>query len=554
MAMRGAQATASCDDEATCLEETKALITSLVACVAYIREFFPDEAFDECKYGEMTLKYIKRHVHPHADRLLDWIEKGCFEALSLKYLETISLGIFDDPDHPESVLESYTLHVSYPSSKMHRLVEESRSAARSKGLPPVGLQLTLETGGGKSSSVIGGGGGSQESSVKEQIVKILRTICVLMQTLHALPRKKFVTMQMTFWDELTPVDYEPAGFASAAFDFCYLFPKATPPLKQAFGPLVAPHHRVAVLLETIADRPLEGHVTTETVPDAIPKVLAPPSRPPSALDRKAGLDSHVPTDSFAAIINDGAPARKRRAPPLPPAATDGGLAAAAERADLSSGGCEGGTVRCSCGEDVPDLDMILCDGCQTWGHTPCAGYCSNRDQRIPPTHLCFACEFSGKKKLLSNVGALSSFRRAISVVYSEGLPSISWLSRRLSCGIRKATTLIRRLEGEGFIMSPPASGGSHPPAEEGSEAAAGAKRPSRVGAYTVVKSAASKERIRHFFNRDLSTFPSLALYFGRGAGSNGDATKRAPPQPSDAAAKARKVARKSVAIEKISCN
>lgn len=79
--------------------------------------------------------------------------------------------------------------------------------------------------------------------------------------------------------------------------------------------------------------------------------------------------------------------------------------------------------------------MILCDQCKTWQHTPCAGYCTNRDKRIPEHYICNSCQYGKNKKLLKNLQELASFRRAISVVYTEGLESIGWLSKRLGTPI-----------------------------------------------------------------------------------------------------------------------
>jgi hypothetical protein len=75
--------------------------------------------------------------------------------------------------------------------------------------------------------------------------------------------------------------------------------------------------------------------------------------------------------------------------------------------------------------------MIMCDQCNSWQHTPCAGYCTNKDKRIPEKYVCFNCEHHGNSKLLRNLQDLASLRRAISVVYSEGLESIRWFSKRL---------------------------------------------------------------------------------------------------------------------------
>lgn len=83
--------------------------------------------------------------------------------------------------------------------------------------------------------------------------------------------------------------------------------------------------------------------------------------------------------------------------------------------------------------------MIQCDRCELWLHTPCAGFCTNKDKRIPERFVCHNCEFRDNKKLLRNLQDLASLRRAISVIYSEGLESISWFSKRLGaascCGL-----------------------------------------------------------------------------------------------------------------------
>lgn len=147
--------------------------------------------------------------------------------------------------------------------------------------------------------------------------------------------------------------------------------------------------------------------------------------------------------------------------------------------------------------------MIQCDRCQFWLHTPCAGFCTNRDKRIPDKYVCYNCEYSANKKLLKALQDLASFRRSISVVYAEGLQSIAWLSKRLGniiavptdsvdCGVAKATKLIRRLESEGLIIKPNSQ--------------------NRATTYTVIKSPEAKEKIRYYFSLELSVFAELAPY------------------------------------------
>lgn len=137
--------------------------------------------------------------------------------------------------------------------------------------------------------------------------------------------------------------------------------------------------------------------------------------------------------------------------------------------------------------------MIQCDKCQKWLHTPCAGFPSNNDKRIPEKYLCQNCEYGANKKLLKHLQDLASFRRAISVVYHEGLASIAWFSKRLDCGAAKASKLIRRLETEGLVSKPNSQ--------------------TRVFSYTVHKTPEAKKKVYYYFGQDLTAFPELAGYF-----------------------------------------
>lgn len=149
--------------------------------------------------------------------------------------------------------------------------------------------------------------------------------------------------------------------------------------------------------------------------------------------------------------------------------------------------------------------------CVSWQHTPCAGYYTNKDKRIPEKYVCYSCQHRGNKKLLKNLQELASLRRAISVVYSEGLEGITWLSKRLGipndydmlimylcmldCGVAKASKLIRRMESEGLVTKPNSQAKSF--------------------TYIVHKTPEAKERIRYYFGLDLNAFPELKGLFNK---------------------------------------
>lgn len=201
---------------------------NLVWALSTRSEFFPDETFVDGKVMDMSMKMIKKGVNPHADRLLEWVTRGCADALRNKYLETVSLGIFTDVDKPETVVETYTLSFSYPSSSDHEMVRKIRQGAPS---------VTLKTADGKETTI----SPPENESFGKQLVKILRTLCVMIQTLKCLPLKKYASMQMTYYDELTPTSYEPPGFEPGVFSVHYLFASKT--FKHDFGFIASSFHR-----------------------------------------------------------------------------------------------------------------------------------------------------------------------------------------------------------------------------------------------------------------------------------------------------------------------
>lgn len=135
------------------------------------------------------------------------------------------------------MLEAYTMTVNYPSSKQHELVDlATRPHSGPKDTASPTLSLTLEDEGKKRQV-----GPCKGRNVPRQIMKVLRTLCIMMQTLKPLPMKKFVSMQITYYDDLTPADYEPFGFTSPIFDVQLLFTEPT--FKHDFGPVESAHHR-----------------------------------------------------------------------------------------------------------------------------------------------------------------------------------------------------------------------------------------------------------------------------------------------------------------------
>ena len=84
-------------------------------------------------------------------------------------------------------------------------------------------------------------------------MKILRTVCVLTQTLKPLPGtqkrinasvdEKFLTIQIHYYDSSTPLEYEPPLFRAAKEDEIQLDFDGFKPLKVELGMAETEHHK-----------------------------------------------------------------------------------------------------------------------------------------------------------------------------------------------------------------------------------------------------------------------------------------------------------------------
>jgi hypothetical protein len=66
-----------------------------------IRELFPDSSFKIDNSMGMELRRLQRGLNSKIDKLLDYLEVGCFEAMAKKYLKTIVLSVMVDRKDPK---------------------------------------------------------------------------------------------------------------------------------------------------------------------------------------------------------------------------------------------------------------------------------------------------------------------------------------------------------------------------------------------------------------------------------------------------------------------
>lgn len=146
----------------------KHLISTSFSCIGYLRDLFEEKNFTDHFLCDLALKRLARGMSPEADTFLDWIELGIYDALDKKYLRTIYLGIFIDPDDPKNVLEWYTFKVAYAPFNSDHVGADISSLSIEQNDKEI-LHFS-----------------QKEIDFKRSAVQILRTMCILTQTLKVM--------------------------------------------------------------------------------------------------------------------------------------------------------------------------------------------------------------------------------------------------------------------------------------------------------------------------------------------------------------------------------
>ncbi|XP_057290313.1 HORMA domain-containing protein 1-like [Hydractinia symbiolongicarpus] len=162
----------------------KKLLAVAVSSISYLRALFPENAFGDRCLEDVNLKILRDDsTCPEACRVIQWI-RGCFDALEKKYLRAVLVGIYEDPEDPDTVIEQYSFKFAYGDGGGVDIYRNGTRITNAKS----------------------------DKETKKATIRLLRTIVLLSQTLNPLPDDVMMTMKLLYYDEVTPEDYNPPGF------------------------------------------------------------------------------------------------------------------------------------------------------------------------------------------------------------------------------------------------------------------------------------------------------------------------------------------------------
>ncbi|XP_044065453.1 HORMA domain-containing protein 1 isoform X2 [Siniperca chuatsi] len=202
----------------------KKLLAIAVSGITYLRGLFPEKAYGS-KYVEDQKVMILREERscPGASQIVQWMQ-GCFEAIQKKYLRTVILSIYTDPENPQ-VTEFYQFRIHY-TAKGAQMDFESNNNNNNKVSMPCG-------------------------NTKKASILLVRKLYTLMQNLGPLPDNVCLNMKLVYYDNVTPQDYQPPGFKEADGDTME-FEKE--PVKLTMGEVVTPFHTLKLDMVTERQR------------------------------------------------------------------------------------------------------------------------------------------------------------------------------------------------------------------------------------------------------------------------------------------------------------
>uniref|UniRef100_A0A1D1ZJZ6 HORMA domain-containing protein 1 n=1 Tax=Anthurium amnicola TaxID=1678845 RepID=A0A1D1ZJZ6_9ARAE len=214
---------------------TRNLLRIAIFNISYIRGLFPEKYFNDKSVPALEMK-IKKLMPMDAEsrRLIDWMEKGVYDALQKKYLKALLFCICEQVEGP--MIEEYTFSFSYSSSENEEVsMNVTRSGNKKQGMTFKANSTDITP-----------------DQMRSSACKMVRTLVQLMRTLDQMPDERTILMKLFYYDDVTPEDYEPPFFRTCTESEANN-PWTKNPLKMEVGNVNSKHLVLALKVKSILD-------------------------------------------------------------------------------------------------------------------------------------------------------------------------------------------------------------------------------------------------------------------------------------------------------------
>ncbi|XP_034691094.1 meiosis-specific protein ASY1-like isoform X3 [Vitis riparia] len=214
---------------------TRNLLRIAIFNISYIRGLFPEKYFNDKSVPALEMK-IKKLMPMDAEsrRLIDWMEKGVYDALQKKYLKTLMFCVCEAIEGP--MIEEYAFSFSYSNSDSQEVSMNVNRTGTKKGGTFKCNSATEVT----------------PNQMRSSACKMVRTLVQLMRTLDRMPEERTILMKLLYYDDVTPVDYEPPFFRSCTEEEAHISWNKNP-LKMEVGNVNSKHLVLALKVKSVLD-------------------------------------------------------------------------------------------------------------------------------------------------------------------------------------------------------------------------------------------------------------------------------------------------------------
>ncbi|KPA79999.1 hypothetical protein ABB37_05031 [Leptomonas pyrrhocoris] len=257
-------ATVTAVNQTQSLAAIRNFVRAAVSFITYARGLCNDNAYAQRPFLGLPLRQLIPST-TESVTISEWIERGAFDALNRNYLKEMSLCVYDE--ECRELLESYCFGFNYSADGQRAQMSLTASQNAEVHAPD------SQTSGGGERSARGKRNGGElmtpittdsapitaravpayrrrrcsKQEVQRMLSHILERLLDVVGCLPPLLSKRVLTMRLTYYDEITPRDYEPPCFAPASRRMLDLYQEEVK-LHVHIGSMDTSHHFFSVAI------------------------------------------------------------------------------------------------------------------------------------------------------------------------------------------------------------------------------------------------------------------------------------------------------------------